>query len=77
VIVVGGDGSFNTVAQAAHGAGCAMGVIPCGTFNYFTRTHRIPTDPAAAAARLLLDRRPVPVQVAAINERGSYPQHSA
>ncbi len=68
VIAVGGDGSLNTVAQAAHAAGCAMGVIPYGTFNYFARTHGIPTDPAAAA-RLLLDARPLPVQVAAINDR--------
>ncbi|MFN0186293.1 MAG: diacylglycerol/lipid kinase family protein [Aquabacterium sp.] len=68
VIAVGGDGSLNTVAQAAHAAGCAMGVIPYGTFNYFARTHGIPTEPAAAA-RLLLDARPLPVQVAAINDR--------
>lgn len=68
VIAVGGDGSLNAVAQAAHAAGCAMGVIPYGTFNYFARTHGIPTEPAIAARRLL-DARPVPVQVAAINER--------
>ncbi|MBD3893717.1 diacylglycerol kinase family protein [Hydrogenophaga sp.] len=68
VVAVGGDGSLNTVAQAAHKTGCAMGVVPYGTFNYFARTHGIPTDPAAAA-RLLLDARPLPVQVAAINDR--------
>ena len=68
VIAVGGDGSLNTVAQAAHAAGCAMGVIPYGTFNYFARTHGIPTEPAEAV-RLLLDARPMPVQVAAINDR--------
>ncbi len=68
VIAVGGDGSLNTVAQAAHAAGCAMGVIPYGTFNYFARTHGIPTEPAAAL-RLLLQARPTPVQVAAINDR--------
>jgi diacylglycerol kinase family enzyme len=68
VIAVGGDGSLNTVAQAAHAAGCVMGVIPYGTFNYFARTHGIPTEPAAAA-RLLLDARPMPVQVGAINDR--------
>lgn len=66
VVAVGGDGSLNAVAQAAHGAGCPMGVIPYGTFNYFARTHGIPTDPAAAA-RLLLNAVPHPVQVAAIN----------
>ena len=68
VVAVGGDGSLNTVAQAAHAAGCAMGVIPYGTFNYFARTHGIPTDPAAAA-QLLLHAQPSPVQVAAINQR--------
>ena len=68
VIAVGGDGSLNTVAQAAHAAGCVMGVIPYGTFNYFARTHSIPTEPAAAA-RLLLAAQPVPVQVGAINDR--------
>jgi diacylglycerol kinase family enzyme len=68
VIAVGGDGSLNTVAQAAHAAGCAMGVIPYGTFNYFARTHDIPTEPAAAA-RQLMDARPMPVQVGAINDR--------
>lgn len=68
VVAVGGDGSLNTVAQAAHSAGCPMGVIPCGTFNYFARTHGIPTDPAAAV-RLLLDAKPGPVQVAALNHR--------
>ena len=68
VVAVGGDGSLNAVAQAAHAAGCPMGVIPYGTFNYFARTHGIPAEPAAAA-RLLLDVRPMPVQVAAINDR--------
>lgn len=81
VVAVGGDGSLNAVAQAVHAAGCAMGVIPYGTFNYFARTHGIPTEPAAAA-RLLLQARPTAVQVAAINDRvflvnaslGAYPE---
>jgi len=68
VIAVGGDGSLGTVAQAAHAAGCPMGVIPYGTFNYFARTHAIPTDPEAAA-RQLVHARPRPVQVGAINDR--------
>ena len=67
LVAVGGDGSLNTVAHAAHAAGCVMGVVPYGTFNYFARTHRIPTDPAEAV-RLVLEGVPSPVQVAAINE---------
>ncbi len=68
VVAVGGDGTLNTVAQAAHAAGCAMGVVPQGTFNYFARTHGIPADPAQAAKQLL-NWAPQPVQVAAINDR--------
>ncbi len=68
VVAVGGDGSLNTIAQAAHGAGCAMGVIPYGTFNYFARTHGIPIEPNAAA-RHLLAAQAQPVQVGAINDR--------
>lgn len=68
VVAVGGDGTLNAVAQAAHAAGCAMGVVPQGTFNYFARTHGIPADPADAV-RLLLRSLPAPVQVAGINER--------
>ncbi|MBC7918619.1 MAG: diacylglycerol kinase [Rhodoferax sp.] len=68
VVAVGGDGTINTVAQAAHALGCTMGVVPQGTFNYFARTHGIPADPAEAV-RLLLDCAPLPVQVAAVNDR--------
>jgi len=67
VIAVGGDGTLNTVAQAAHATGCAMGVVPQGTFNYFARTHGIPADPAEAVAALLRSQ-PAPVQVAGIND---------
>jgi diacylglycerol kinase family enzyme len=68
VVAVGGDGTLNAVAQAAHAAGCALGVVPQGTFNYFARTHGIPVDPAEAV-RLLLRSTPAPVQVAGVNDR--------
>lgn len=68
VVAVGGDGTLNTVAQAAHAVGCAMGVVPQGTFNYFARAHGIPADPVQAV-RLLLRSSPVPVQVAGVNDR--------
>jgi diacylglycerol kinase family enzyme len=68
VVAVGGDGTINTVAQAAHAAGCTMGVIPRGTFNYFAREHGAPTE-IGEALRWLLDARPEPVQISAINEQ--------
>lgn len=68
VVAVGGDGTISSVAQAAHAAGCVMGLLPQGTFNYFARTHRIPTD-ASEALQALLTYSPVPVQVGRINDR--------
>jgi diacylglycerol kinase family enzyme len=67
IVAVGGDGTINTVAQAAHAAGCALGVIPRGTFNYFARTHGIATNVGDAMAQLL-GAQAEPVQVAAVNE---------
>ncbi len=68
LVAVGGDGTINAVAQAAHAQGCNLGVVPMGTFNYFARTHGIPTE-ATEAVEALLGFEPVPVQVAQINER--------
>ena len=68
VVAVGGDGTINAVAQAAHAAGCAMGVVPLGTFNYVARTHGISTEPAEAA-QMLIHAVPVPVQVGTVNDR--------
>ena len=68
LIGVGGDGTINTVAQAAHQAGCAMGFVPQGTFNYFGRMHRIPLD-AQEAMALLLQSVPQPVQVGYANDQ--------
>ncbi|MCF3974609.1 diacylglycerol/lipid kinase family protein [Paracoccus salsus] len=37
VVAAGGDGTQSAVASALAGTGTAMGVLPCGTFNYFAR----------------------------------------
>ena len=68
VIAVGGDGTINAVAQAAHSIGCAMGFVPQGTFNYFARTHAMPLT-AEDAMPVLLRSRPEPVQVGLVNDR--------
>lgn len=68
LVAVGGDGTLSAVANAAHRAGCAMGIVPQGTFNYFGRTHGVPQD-AHDAMQLLLASAPQPVQVAAVNDR--------
>ena len=60
VVAVGGDGTLNAVARAAHAHGCPMGLVPQGTFNYFARTHGLPQD-AAEATRVVLQGAPVAV----------------
>lgn len=67
VVAVGGDGTLNTVAQLAVAHDCPLGVIQQGTFNYFGRTHSIPSGTAEAARALLtaLIRR---VQVGFVND---------
>ena len=81
LVAVGGDGTINTVAQAAWRAGCVLGVLPQGTFNYFGRSLGIPQD-LEAAARALVRGRPEAIQVGDVNGRlflvnaslGLYPQ---
>jgi diacylglycerol kinase family enzyme len=68
LVAAGGDGTVNAVAQAAHDAGCFLGVLPQGTFNYFGRTHGIPTD-TEEATRALLSAHATPVQVGLVNDR--------
>lgn len=68
LVAVGGDGTINAVAQAAHAQGCTFGVVAQGTFNYFARTHRLPPEPAQAVG-LLFQVMPTPVQVATVNDR--------
>jgi diacylglycerol kinase family enzyme len=68
VVASGGDGTINAVVQATLGSGCAFGVIPQGTFNYFSRTHGIPSD-TGEAMQVLLTHRPQATQVGLINDR--------
>lgn len=68
VVAAGGDGTINAVAQAALGSGCAFGVLPQGTFNYFSRTHGIPSD-TGQALQVLLNEVPRAVQVGLVNDR--------
>ena len=68
VVAAGGDGTINAVAQATLGSGCTFGVLPQGTFNYFSRTHGIPAQ-IAAAMQVLLNEAAQPVQVGLVNDR--------
>lgn len=72
VVAAGGDGTINAVAAAALRASVPMGVVPMGTFNYFSREHGLALDPEVAVQDLLqaLDERSLrPVQVGFVNRR--------
>jgi diacylglycerol kinase family enzyme len=68
VVAAGGDGTINTVAQATLGSDCSFGVLPLGTFNYFSRAHGIPSD-VDQACRILLGTSAFQVQVGLVNDR--------
>jgi diacylglycerol kinase family enzyme len=68
VVVAGGDGTVNAVAQAVLPTGRPFGIVPQVTFNYSPRAHGIPLD-TTAATKALLTARLKPVQVGQVNER--------
>lgn len=69
VVAVGGDGTINTVAGAVIERGGMLGLVPRGTFNYFARSHGVPTEPAAAVELLRTGADAEAVQAARVNER--------
>jgi len=81
MIACGGDGTINAVAAAALAEDVRLGILPQGTFNFFGRTHGIPSDVDEAVA-LLLRSTEREAQVGLVNGRpflvnasvGLYPQ---
>jgi diacylglycerol kinase family enzyme len=63
VIAAGGDGTIRGVAQAAANRNVRFAMVPCGTFNFFARAHKIPED-QLEAFRLALTGKAQPVQLA-------------
>ena len=67
VIAAGGDGTIRGVAQVASGRNVKFAAVPCGTFNFFARTHKIPED-HLEAFRLALTGQVKPVRLGQVNE---------
>lgn len=85
LVAAGGDGTINAVARAALAAGVPLGVVPMGTFNYFSREHGLALDPETAVQDMLAamqEGQLRPVQVGFVNRRmfvvnasvGAYPK---
>ena len=68
VVAAGGDGTINQVAHQVLAAGVPLGVLPQGTFNYFSRTHGLPADPAQGMD-VVLNGQLRAVQAGLVNEQ--------
>lgn len=67
ILVVGGDGTVNTVGRTLIGTDVSLGIIPVGSGNGFARHFEIPLSPAKAA-RALADAVPRRIDVGVVNE---------
>src|SRR6478735_1029527 len=68
IVACGGDGTVNEVLNGIQGTTVALGIIPAGTANDFARQVGIPDDPSAAMD-IVLRRKPVMIDTAAMNGR--------
>ncbi|MDQ6665472.1 MAG: diacylglycerol kinase family lipid kinase [Acidobacteriota bacterium] len=68
VVAGGGDGTINAVASALAGSDAALGVLPLGTLNHFSKDLGIPRE-LDAAARIVLDANVSSVDVGEVNGR--------
>ena len=66
-IAAGGDGTINEVAHAALGSRCTFGVLPQGTYNYFSRAHGISAE-VDDALKLVLYGSARPFEVGLVND---------
>jgi diacylglycerol kinase (ATP) len=53
LLAMGGDGTFQGLANAAYGSGAVLGVLPAGGGNDFAAALGLPNDPVAAARAVL------------------------
>ncbi len=81
VVAAGGDGTICGVASAMAGGDLPMGVLPLGTFNYFTRSLSIPPE-LEPACDVVLAANTRTISTARVNDRlflnntsiGRYPE---
>ena len=65
LVCYGGDGTAMEIAASAVGSGIPLGLVPGGTGNLLAGNLRLPRN-AAAAARVILRGRSVPIDLGAV-----------
>jgi diacylglycerol kinase family enzyme len=81
VVAGGGDGTVNVVATKLVGTGTALGVLPLGSLNHFSKDAGIPQDVEQAVSTIFTGRVTA-VDVGEVNDRiflnnsslGTYPE---
>jgi diacylglycerol kinase (ATP) len=68
IIVCGGDGTVNEVANGVPGRGLSLGIIPCGRGNDWAHYMGIPKN-VEAACTVCLNGRPIEVDAALMGKR--------
>ncbi|MBC7457850.1 MAG: NAD(+)/NADH kinase [Bdellovibrionaceae bacterium] len=68
VVAAGGDGTIRAVAEKVHGRNIRFGVVSCGTFNFFARTHQLP-ETSDDAFKAILTGEVKEVRLGEINGR--------
>lgn len=71
IIVGGGDGTLNAVADALVHTGKPMGILPLGTANDLARTLGLPVDPEACA-RLIVAGRTRRIDLGEVNGKAFF-----
>jgi diacylglycerol kinase family enzyme len=68
VVAIGGDGTISGIAAALVGSNTALGVIPAGTLNHFSKDLGIPTDLARTVSTIAAGHV-THIDVGMVNER--------
>ncbi len=68
VVAVGGDGTVTEVMRGICGTRAALGIVPAGTGNDFSKSLGIPKKPSEAM-EFILSHPPRPVDVGQVNDR--------
>lgn len=68
IIVAGGDGTLNTAVNVLRGSHIPLGILPCGTFNYFARYLMLPTADMDQAIDLAFNAPARAIDLPSIND---------